>query len=258
MGNTMIRPTLRSVGLALAFLALGTTPAAAETVALATGNGYAPFTDESLPGGGVATQLVRQVVERMGLTPEIRFLPWKRALDSTAAGEFVATFPYIRSTERGTQFLYSAPLFEVDNRVFVRKSDTRPVRRVEDLAGRTACNQLGSAHPHDLQQLIDSGKVRLETPKDLESCFKMLALGRADFVSINEFVGRHALHAALGDSAAVDVAGPPLETVGLYLLVPRHAPGGEAFLRRFDAAMAAWKRSPAWTGMQQSLRWPQR
>jgi polar amino acid transport system substrate-binding protein len=239
---------------ALALLLSARTSLAADLpVRLVTGNGYAPYTDISLPDGGFATEVVRLTMRELGEPVSISFMPWKRAMLATQAGEFIGTFPYIRSTEREAAFLFSDPLYLVDNRVFVLRGSTLRYREPADLVGKVACNQLGSAHPPALQRLIDSGQIRLETPRALSSCFRMMVAGRVDFVSINELVADEAIREAFGNLDRFSVSGPPVDRVGLYLMVSRQSADGARFLQRFNAALARAKRDPQWHALEQQF-----
>jgi polar amino acid transport system substrate-binding protein len=83
---------LSFIALALAYgLAM---PAQAATLDIVTGNDFAPYADEKLPNGGFATDLVREVIKKIGTETNIRFLPWKRGYELTTSGETLATFPY--------------------------------------------------------------------------------------------------------------------------------------------------------------------
>lgn len=73
---------------------------AAEQFALVTGEDYPPFADPRLPGGGLATILVRQVVAALGATARVDFLPWRRGYEDTLRGRYDGTFPYVRTPER--------------------------------------------------------------------------------------------------------------------------------------------------------------
>jgi polar amino acid transport system substrate-binding protein len=246
----MKRRLLAALLLPLCFLQ----PAAAEPpVRLVTGNGYAPYTDAGLPDGGFATEVVRLTMREMGEEVSISFLPWKRAMLATQEGEFVGTFPYIRSAEREAAFLFSDPLYLVDNRVFVTRASRLRYHGPRDLVGKVACNQLGAAHPPALQHLIDAGHIQLESPRDLSSCFRMMVAGRVDFVSINELVGEAAIREAFGDLDRFTVTGPPVDRVGLYLMVPRQSAGGARFLLRFNTALARAKRRPEWHALEQQF-----
>ena len=212
---------------------------AAQTLKLVTGNDYAPFSDETLPNRGMATELVELVVQEMGHASDIRFLPWKRGYAATIRGEFVATFPYIRTAEREQDYLFSDPLNHVATRVFVAHDSTLRYQTVQDLVGKTACNTLGSSHPKSLEKLMLEGKVARQSPRDLSSCFGMLRLGRVDFVAINDLTGWGVIRKTYGSHEGFKAIGPPVEMVGQHLMVPRGNPLAEKFLATFNQAMAS-------------------
>lgn len=217
--------------------------AAAVPLRLATGDDYPPFTGRSLPGGGLITEIVTRVLQAMGRSPQIVWLPWRRGYVEAASGDVFGTFPYIRTPERERQFLFSAPLLEVTNRVFVRRDAQLSFERVEDLSGARGCMMLGGAHPRALQALIDAGRITVEAPDSLASCFRMLQAGRVDFVSINEWVAPYAAREALGHEDMVRPIGPPIEVLTQHLIVARSLPGAQVFIAQFDAALAKLRHS---------------
>lgn len=213
--------------------------AQADTLRLVAGNGYAPFSDKSLPQRGLSVELVEAVVKEMGHTAEVSFLPWKRGYSDTQRGEFIGTFPYIRSADREVDFLFSEPLGWVVNRVFVTQDSPLTFNRVEDLIGKTACNSLGSKHPKALENLIDARKIRVEKPRDLSACFKMLQNRRADFVSINEITGWGSVREAFGSEDGFQTIGPPVERVSQHLIIAKSHPQGTHVMAAFNRALAA-------------------
>lgn len=119
-------------------------PLQAAPLALTSGNDYAPFADQDLPGGGLATRVVRAVFERLGEPIRIDWLPWKRGYALTLEGRYAATFPYIHSPEREALFHYSEPIFVGKSYLYTLK--TRPLVLSEAglrVAARYACRSVG-------------------------------------------------------------------------------------------------------------------
>jgi polar amino acid transport system substrate-binding protein len=61
-------------------MGLASTLAAATPVTLTTGNDYPPFAHSQLPGGGLATEVVRAALETQGTTLDVRWTTWTRAM----------------------------------------------------------------------------------------------------------------------------------------------------------------------------------
>jgi len=74
--------------------------AVADSWRLVTGDDYAPFTGESLPAGGMLTQVVQSALAAAGISNTLDWRPWNRGYLQTLRGDYDATFPYVRSVQR--------------------------------------------------------------------------------------------------------------------------------------------------------------
>lgn len=224
--------TIRAGAMVLALL--WPAGAMAQTVALVTGPNYAPFTGEQLPEGGMATELVRAVYKAEGQDATIVFQPWKRGAEGTAKGEFFATFPYVRSAEREQEYLFSASMFDVRQLVYVPADSTLKFDTAADFKGKTACAPLGSAPPPEIKSMIDAGDVKVQSPADMNGCFRVLAAGRVDFYIINEFNGRAALKELGITPDQVRAEPKPFAETSQYLIIGKGTPGAAAGIVRFN------------------------
>lgn len=217
---------------------------------LVTGSDYAPYTGDDLPGGGLVTDLVRRAFAVGGRRYDVRFMPWKRGYDGVVAGRFLATFPYIRTPEREREVLFSDPVMEV--RQFVYLSDRSGMEfhgrngggdsgGLEDFQGRTICQPVGYALPAGLEAMVGQGRLTRQTPSDLGSCVRMVATGRADVLVIDEFSGAAAIQRS-GLADDIRVADWPFAVVTLHLVVGRATPGAETTVAAFNDGLKALKR----------------
>jgi phosphate transport system substrate-binding protein len=230
----------RRLALALTLAtALPTLPAAAETVRLVTGNDFKPFSDQGLPQGGLATEIVTKALASQGVTLELDWQDWQRGYDAAKLLRYAGTFPYYTSKARAADFLYSQPLYSVKRRLFFRAGHAAPAR-VEDIAGGTVCRAQGYTPHAAVEALVQAGKVRLELPLDMTRCFELLALGRVDFVEADDLQGwesaRITPQLAPG---AVRATGFATEQSGLHVIVPKRLEGAERLIGLFNAGLAA-------------------
>ncbi len=210
---------------------------AADRLTLVTGEDYPPYVDAREPGGGLAVQLVRQVMQRMDLTAEIEIAPWRRGYEETLRGRYDATFPYVRTADRERDFLYSDPLIQVRQLVFMAAGRRFAYRSPADLKGRRVCTPLGYAPAAALQPMIDSGEVQRVTAASAAACPGLLAADRADFFIQDQRIG-----AALVDKAAlsgwiVAIGDPPFGISETHLIVPRSRADAAGLIARFNAAL---------------------
>jgi len=231
-------------GVAVRALIFGLAVAAAsgafarEPVRIVTGNNFEPYTDEDLPEGGVAPAIVRAVYAEMGRDVQVDFLPWKRAYQQARFAEYDAIFPYLKTAERQREFLYTEPVVPVVRRALVRSGDAREAASVADLKGTTLCLPIGYALPDSLKPHVQAGDIGRLKPQRMGNCFKLLKLGRADFIVINEHQGRHASGKHYGSREAVRFLDVVLARTGLHMLFPKARDDAETARKRFDRALA--------------------
>lgn len=212
------------------------------TLQLVTGDNYAPFSDQSLPEGGLATHLVTYLFEQMQQPVEVEVVSWAEGYQATLDGDYAGTFPYIQSEERQADFLFSEPLFTVSSFAYVDQSSTINARRPEDLAGLTLCLPEGYAHGPALEDLVQNGAITRITPPDMPSCFAMLKSGEADLVKINRYVARELLRNAGVPHSSVRALPFPVETLSMHFIAPRNQSGSDALISRVNRALAELQR----------------
>jgi len=221
-------------------LLLSATMAKAEIVRLTTGNDYKPFTDESLPEGGLAVALVRAAYARVGRDVEIVWRPWKRGYLETREGLFVATFPYVKTPERQRDYRYSEPIFAHSRRVVVLADSLISADSLDDLKGMQMCRPVGYAIGPRLRRMVAAGDITLNRPNTMELCFQLLALGRVDFVTINHWQGAATIQEVFGSRTKTRV----LEDISgfrqtLHVIFPRDQADAEQRVATFNKGLAS-------------------
>jgi polar amino acid transport system substrate-binding protein len=234
---------LSFIALALAYgLAM---PAQAATLDIVTGNDFAPYADEKLPNGGFATDLVREVIKKIGTETNIRFLPWKRGYELTTSGETLATFPYVKNPDREAVMLFSEPLYIDISRIFSVKTNPVPFTGEESLKGKTICNPAGYVVYPMIKAGLEAKTLRLQEPGDMQTCVKFLELGRADFI-ISSLPVMRTISENLGLTEKLTWAEKPFRESPNFLIVGKNTPGGAEFLKKFNTGLAAYRNSPAY------------
>lgn len=233
---------LHSVRFCLAFVALSLAipiygvSARAETFALVTGDDYAPFTGRDLPQKGLASAIVQSAFRRMGHSTTIDFKPWKRGFADVQAGRYLGTFPYGKNAKREALFHYSKPLYKFGQFMFALRSSDIAFETLDDLTGMRVCLPLGY-NPVRLRPLADAGKITLVQPPDIDACFRMVELGRADLVRVNDIVGWSVVQ-RMGDSRTkFQMLPKPVRESIEHFIVPRSNPDGAAVIAAFDKAL---------------------
>jgi polar amino acid transport system substrate-binding protein len=228
----------------LAGLAALAGPARVDAVELVTGNNYFPYSDERVPGGGLATVIVKAVFADMGMDPNVTFLPWADGYAAARDGRYLATFPYIRTAEREVDFFYSEPLFTVRPQVFMNFQTAPGITQISDLAGKTLCVPEGWGVDGYLSEIVDSGQLRVFDRTSIVGCFKLLHDGKVDAISMDR---------RLGTVAARTIDGQPwTKTRRLtndsnpnHLIISKGLQGGAEWMRRFNASLEKLRSSGA-------------
>lgn len=227
----------------LLVLALPQPGRAAEQLSLVTGEDYPPYVDARAPGGGVAVQLVRQVVQRMGATAEIDTAPWRRGYEETLRGRYDATFPYVRTPEREGDYLYSDPLIQAQPAIFMAAARRFTYRSVADLKGRRVCTPLGYAPAPQVRALLDHNEAERVTAPSVAACPGLLVAGRADYFIQDQRIGLAVVAKAGLTREVIAAPGAPFGTQELHVIVPRSRAGAADLIGRFNAALRQLRNS---------------
>ncbi|MBP5856998.1 transporter substrate-binding domain-containing protein [Marivibrio halodurans] len=224
---------------ALFLLTLAGHPALAnepKTVTIVTGNNYFPYTDESLPGGGLATQIVQRVFADLGFEAKFVFEAWEKGYADSREGRYIATFPYILSAERKKDFLFTSALFEVRPTIFWNVERNLRIIEMGDLTGKTLCIPEGWALDGYIEPMVMSGQIDRIRAVSMRACFQKLHDGDVDIVSADRRVG---------EQLAEDVEARPwiksrrfsTDSNSNHLMFTRRHPQAAAWVRAFDASL---------------------
>lgn len=203
---------------------------------LTTGD-FAPFSGETLPNQGLATEIVKRAFLKAGYLVDFTFLPWERGYNETLAGNYLGTFPYSQNAERQTLFLYSDPIYSFKVVFFAQSTSDIDFSQGFNLDGMHVCLPIGYNNFLTSQKNIDSSKIILDQPVDLAACFKMLQAGRTDVVMIMELVGWAVVDQTFGSRSDFKVLSPPLLETSDYLVISKNYPEGNVYMERFNTAL---------------------
>ena len=228
-----------------------------------TATDYAPFTDSSLPNGGMATDIVNSALDLTkkdaggAFDYSISWVnDWSAHLNpllSTRA--FDMGFPWYKpncaafedldtnAKFRCQKFFFSEPIFEEQVLVFL-KGDS-PIKAESELVGKRLCRPAGY-WTFDLddrgRNWVKEKKVTLLSPPTVEECMKLLMDGTADAVPVNELTGRAAM-VRLDLQAKIRVVETPLSILTLHVIVAKTHPNARTMLFYVNNALAKLKES---------------
>ena len=203
---------------------------------------WPPFriNDEKSPSGfrGIDIDIVRKLEEVLGITIEIKRVPWARALEMMRNGQADMVTGAAHTVEREI-FMHYVPVsyYAVHPVFYTQKGKGQVIRSYQDLYGKTIGYSLNSAYFEPFNSDSKLNKVGLSTESQL---LQVLALKRLDLV-IGTEPNISYDRARLG---YLDVLEPtvyqPLEKTELFITLSRkskkameYGPGMERALRTF-------------------------
>ena len=86
------------------------------------------------------------------------------------------------------------------------------------------------------QEMVGRGIVTMDRPSDLESCFRMLDLGRTDLGRVNDIVGWTMIDRVFENRTAFRMIKKPVRESIENLIVSKTYPDGNAILQEFTYA----------------------
>jgi ABC-type amino acid transport substrate-binding protein len=239
-----------------------TAPAPVEKpIGFVTGNGYAPFADEMLPGGGMMTQLVEMAVFRAdpAITYNLTYInDWQAHIDALLpSGAYDLSFPWVRpdcesnmlspgDEARCTDFVFSGPFYDIVDGFFaLRDSGLADVTKYADYSGKRICRPEGFTTGVLEEAGLTASTVTLTRPVDPTDCFRALAAGEVDLVSIDAEVG-DAAAAKLGLTAKV-AQNPYLNKIlSLHVIAHKSNKRAVDMIGKLDSGLIEMYQSGEW------------
>jgi polar amino acid transport system substrate-binding protein len=169
---------------------------------IVTASGYAPFTDEALPNGGLFTQMVLRSMELGNPDQEVNFFfvnDWGSQLDSLLpSGAVDMVFPWFRpdceklenlseaSASRCTEFNHSAPFYDALVGYYtLAGGEYANASKYADLVGARLCRP-EAWFTFDLEaENLMPPNVSLTQPVEQAGCWQLLLDGEIDVVTLD-------------------------------------------------------------------------
>lgn len=221
-------------------VALSFTPhganAGKRTIVLAT-VGWEPMFGENLPKGGFYTEITRQAFQRVGYGLEVKFVPWKRALESARQGNYDGLLGAYYNDERAQDFDYSELVY-VDEQVFFGRNGEQPAtyQSLRDLVPYEIGVTRGLAYVNELKKEEPSLKIREVT--DTEQNLTKLMKKRIDLFPAGKVYILHMLQTKYPDwRDQIQIVSPPLKTEGLYNPISKKVPDHQTIVADFNRGL---------------------
>jgi len=224
---------------AILFLAqLFLLPAAGEPLRLVANYWY-PFTGESLPNLGAASEVVLTALRDAGYDAVITIEPWARLLVDVEKGRVDGVVAVWRTEERDRYLLFSDPYYTNRIVVLARADSPMTFDGKADLAGKVVGVGRGYDYTPDF---ANDDSFTKESATTARQNLKKLAAGRVDAVIEDDCIARF-------EMAQDDLAGrlkifpKPLYEIPLYFGMNKDSPAAAEVIEKFDRSLEAMKRA---------------
>lgn len=221
--------------------AVDSIPTGLTRINLTTGEGYFPYVDKTLDEGGWSQSLVRHTFRLMGFDVDIDILPWARGMKWAEESKFLGTFPYVYSSQRAEQFLYSQAINTVPMRFYVAKNSA--ITHHDQLQSKRLCipygYTLGKVEPIVLTRYA----MTLSHAKDSKGCIGQVQRGWSDAGLTNGYVDVRLLSVPYQDKDAIVVLSEDITTETLHFLISKDYPQAEAWMNKFNQAFDELQKS---------------
>lgn len=148
------------------------------TIVLATMN-WEPHYGENLPNGGFFTVICRTAFQRVGYDIEVKFVPWKRAVEGAKGGSYDGVLGGYFAEERTQYFLYTDAITEVEEILMSRKGAAISFTSLRDLSPY----RIGGIRGGVIEaQWKATGYLTLENTKTYEQNLQKLVANRLDVI----------------------------------------------------------------------------
>ncbi len=230
-----------------------------------TADGYSPFTDRSLPNGGMMTHIVGASMDLIkeqsagSFTYSVSWVnDWAAHLNPLLITRaFDAGFPWVKpdcsrlaelspdAKYRCQRFFFSDPLYEVFTVLFVKSNSPLTFAKDEEIIGKTLCQSAGSS-TYELDKggrnWVKDNKITLLRPQTVEECFRLLDTGSVSAVVTADLTGK-SVTTALGLSDRVKALPRPVAIGTIHVIVPKTHPHASTVLYYINSAITKLRES---------------
>ncbi len=231
-------------------------------IVLITGNGFLPFTDETLPNRGMFTELVETAALRSDPERafEVKFVnDWAAHLDTLLPiMAFDGSFPWNKpdcsqpaalsadDRYRCENYEFSEPFYEVVDGLFSRKgSGLADAVSYDQLAGTRICRPDGLSTARLDAVGLGTPAVKLYRPERASECFDALMAGAVDLISMDSQAASDIVAQMHLDGEVIE--NPNLgEVNALYVVVHKQNPRGREVLDFLNKGLGEMMKTGEW------------
>lgn len=215
---------------------------------------FPPYTTASLADHGAAVAITRAAVERAGMTMELQYRPWVRALGELQQGQWDGVIGAWHSVERESYMVYPRALGITNKIGFMARVGSNIA--VDDLK-RLGALTIGVVRDYANPPAFEQMQLRKEEAIDDLTNLRKLAAGRVDLALVDKGVAFHILQTQLREHLnALTWLDPAVADMPLYTAfskkMPELGPRVAAFSRALNELQMSGELQRI---LQRSARW---
>ena len=230
-----------SVTLCALLLSLGVN---AETFRVTTDN-YAPYTIAAAGKvTGAFAELLDAALKQNGHVVQYEVVPWARATAMADAGEVTGTVPWFKTVEREAIYVFSEPIINATNKVFIKKGGKVPASLDAGDYANFKPYKFGGTTGFWYEAGFKKAGIPLELVTKDDQSVQKLEAGRIDAFITDELVGwaliKQLFPGKEGGFATVD---KPESVAPLYVIAHKKHAGSAKFIEAVNDGLKKIKAS---------------
>lgn len=192
---------------------------------------------------GFTTEIIEQVLERLGYVPDIKKLPWTRAERYVRDGKMAAIYSLVKNPEREQYYYFSDPLCTVTNFFFKLRENKISWTTMDDLKDYSiGISQDYHYAPVFMKALEANLFKRVDKIAgdnlELRHLLKLKA-GRIDLCICSIYVCQYLIKTHTPELDMIDYIDKPVgDTRPYYIGFSKKWPGVEELVKQFNAELA--------------------
>jgi len=237
-----IQKRVRRVVTACVMTMLALSTVSAESIRVATTE-YAPFTSEDSQFSGFVNRVIEEAFKREGVSVEFVYLPWKRAVEQAANGDYGALSFSFENEQRAKRFYFSDALSDHKELFFHLKSLEVPDwQTLEDLAEFSFGATRGYTYTEEFWEAARNETINVSVATSDEQNIRKLSAGRIDLFPMDEITGWNLINTNYPDlEDELTTHSKPLRSTNGFLCVSKQIENGMELITRFNAGLAEMK-----------------
>lgn len=204
------------------------------------GNEWPPFIGRALPGYGLSSELVTQVLNMADYEVEMRFAPWKKIKESMQEGSIDISVAAWHSPERANGLLFSAPYFT--NQLVAISQQPLAQSANQLLADLTANTKLGLMDDYAYGEIIPA-VVKPTSHSKHSPLLRKVANGELDLAFLDSYVANYYLGQSPQLRSRLQVTTYPISSKTLHISILKQHPAGQQVITDFNHALKSFLKS---------------